>query len=110
MKKILSGIITGFTIFVLVGFTYDITRAGVTKSVIDARLVDIGGHDYIIATSYVPIQASNVSAQNNTGKIYKDSVNSPSSVAIQYTSSAIQIMHHVGCRACCSTNNILSKK
>lgn len=107
MKTTLKVIIV-MILFMTTGFTYDITRAGVTKSVVDVRLVDMGGHEYIIATSYVPIQASTVTAKNN-GTIYKETVNSTSSVAIQYTSSAIQIIHHVGCRSCCSTNNISIK-
>lgn len=87
------------------GMTYELTYGGVRENVVDVRLVEVGGHEYVIASSYIPTKAYQEPNYTKELKDPKSVVNCISKNVITPTSSNLCMMHHVGCKGCLKEGN-----
>ena len=101
--KTLVGVVIGVISVICCGMTYEVTRAFVTENIVDVRIVEVGGHEYVVGTSCSPSRTSSAGTGSNCGT-YKNSSQSMSAVNVQSGGSSIAIVHHVGCKACCKTS------
>lgn len=93
--KLLIGCIIGIIAIAGVGYTYDVSRAAYTENIVDVRIVEVGGHEYVVAASCTPNRSSPLSTTHASNKMQAFS----SSFAA-CGGSSVAIIHHVGCRAC----------
>lgn len=102
MKKLSIGIIIGIISIISVGMTYEITYGVFRENVVDVRVVEVGGHEYVIASSYIPSKSL---PEQNFSKESKVGINYVSKTIVTPTSSNLCMMHHVGCKACKKEGN-----
>ena len=97
MKGIVLGAAIGAALVLSFGFTYDVMRAGKTVNVVDVRLVELGGHEYVVASSCC--QATSFSdVDMRTDRINKNT--NVNNLTMNASGSSISVVHHVGCKAC----------